>query len=151
EGFSGSVTDAYIQHGTTHDKAFECDGYNTDFSNEGGYYANPTITNVTVFGANDGSEAVRLRAGTQGTFTNIVLNNFGKGFRLDGDAGDNPTGQGVLDDLLNVVDVTFNNVTTTMENNTGAVFNESDFITGVGNGTGTDYATWTAGWTVGIN
>ncbi|NDV41743.1 multidrug transporter [Flagellimonas sediminis] len=151
EGFAGSVTDAYIQHGAIHDKAFECDGYNTDFSNEGGYYANPSITNVTVFGANDGSEAVRLRAGTQGTFTNIVLNDFGKGFRLDGDAGDNPTGQGVLDDLLNIVNVTFNNVTTTMENNTGAVFNESDLITGVGNGTGTDYATWAAGWTVGIN
>ena len=151
EGFAGSVTDAYIQHGTSHDKAFECDGYNTDFSNEGGYYSNPTITNVTVVGANDGSEAVRLRAGTQGTFTNIVLNDFGKGFRLDGDAGDNPTGQGVLDDVLNIIDVTFNEVTTTMENNTGEVFNESDLITGVGNGTGTDIATWGAGWTVGIN
>nr|WP_297787158.1 multidrug transporter [uncultured Allomuricauda sp.] len=152
EGFVGSLTDVYVQHGTSHDKAFECDGYNTDFSNEGGYFSAPTVTNVTIVGVNDGtSEAIRLRAGTQGTFTNVVFNDFDEAFDLDGDAGDNPTGQGVLDDLLNAVDVTFNNVTTTLKNDTGEVFDESDFITGVGNGTGTDIATWGAGWTVGIN
>ncbi|GLU43554.1 multidrug transporter [Allomuricauda sp. NBRC 101325] len=151
EGFVGTLTDVYVQHGVSHDKAFECDGYNTDFSNETDYFSAPTITNVTVIGANDNSEAVRLRAGTRGIFTNIVLTNFGKGFRLDGDAGDNPTGQGVLDGLLNVTDVTFNNVTTTMENNTTEAFVEADFISGVGNGTGTDIATWGAGWTRGIN
>ena len=152
EGFIGSITDAYVQHGTSHDKAFECDGYNTDFSNVGGYFSAPTVTNVTIVGANDGtSEAIRLRAGTQGTFNNIVFNDFDEAFDLDGDAGDNPTGQGVLDDLLNAVDATFNNVTTNMKNDTGFVFDEADFITGEGNGTGTDIATWGAGWTVGIN
>ncbi|MDF0707253.1 multidrug transporter [Flagellimonas okinawensis] len=152
EGFTGSLTDVYVQHGTSHDKAFECDGYNTDFSNEGGYFSAPTVTNVTIVGVNDGtSEAIRLRAGTQGTFTNIVFNYFDEAFDLDGDAGDNPTGQGVLDDLLNAVDATFNNVTTNMKNDTGFVFDEADFITGEGNGTGTDVATWGAGWTVGIN
>ena len=152
EGFIGSITDAYVQHGTSHDKAFECDGYNTDFSNVGGYFSAPTVTNVTIVGANDGtSEAIRLRAGTQGTFNNIVFNDFDEAFDLDGDAGDNPTGQGVLDDLLNAVDATFNNVTTNMKNDTGFVFDEADLITGEGNGTGTDIATWGAGWTVGIN
>ncbi|MBO0330593.1 multidrug transporter [[Muricauda] lutisoli] len=152
EGFRGALTDVYVQHGTSHDKAFECDGYNTDFSNEGGYYSAPTVTNVTIVGVNDGtSEAIRLRAGTQGTFTNIVFNDFDEAFDLDGDAGDNPTGQGVLDDLLNAVDATFNNVTTNMKNDTGFVFDEADFITGVGNGTGTDIATWGAGWTIGVN
>ncbi|GMN09854.1 hypothetical protein MTsPCn9_18970 [Croceitalea sp. MTPC9] len=151
EGFTGTLTDVYVQHGASHDKAFECDGYNTDFSNEGGYFSAPNVTNVTVIGANDGSEAIRLRAGTQGIFTNVVLTDFDEGFDLDGDAGDNPTGQGVLDDLLNIVDVTFNNVTTTLKNDTGFTFAEADVITGVGNGTGTDIATWGAGWTVGIN
>lgn len=149
EGFTGSVTDVYIQHGASHDKAFECDGYNTDFSNEGGYYAAPTITNATVM-ANDPSEAVRLRAGTQGIFTNIVLNNFGNGFNLVGDAGDNPTGQGVIDGLLQVNDITFNNVATKFTNNTGFTFTEADFISGDGNGTGTDISSWGNGWTVGI-
>lgn len=151
EGFIGNLTDVYVQHGVSHDKAFECDGYNTDFSNEAGYFSAPTITNVTVIGANDASEAIRLRAGTQGTFTNVVVTDFDEAFDLDGDMGDNPTGQGVIDDLLNVIDVTFNNVTTPLKNDTGFTFAESDFITGVGNGTGTDVSTWGAGWTVGIN
>ena len=151
EGFTGSLTDVYVQHGTSHDKAFECDGYNTDFSNEGGYFSAPTVTNVTIIGANDGSEAIRLRAGTQGTFTNVVITDFDEAFDLDGDTGDNPTGQGVVDDLLNIVDVTFNNVTTTLKNDTGFTFNESDIISGVGNGTGTDVATWGAGWVRGVD
>ncbi len=151
EGFTGTLTNIYIQHGASHDKAFECDGYNTDFSNETGTYSAPTINNVTVIGANDGSEAIRLRAGTQGIFTNVVVTDFDEAFDLDGDAGDNPTGQGVLDDLLSVTDVTFNNVTTKLKNDTGYIFTEADFISGDGNGNGTDVTSWGAGWTVGIN
>ncbi len=151
EGFTGTLTDVYVQHGASHDKAFECDGYNTDFSNEGGYFSAPTVTNVTVAGDVADSEAIRLRAGTQGLFTNVVINDFDEAFDLDGDTGDNPTGQGVIDDLLNVVDVTFNNVATKLKNDTGFVFTEADFISGDGNGTGTDVSTWGAGWTVGIN
>ncbi|NNK74669.1 MAG: multidrug transporter [Maribacter sp.] len=151
EGFIGTLTDVYVQHGTSHDKAFECDGYNTDFSNEGGYFSAPNVTNVTVVSANDASEAIRLRAGTQGFFTNVVLNDFDEGFDLDGDTGDNPTGQGVLDGNLSVIDVTFNNVVTKLKNDTGYTFTEADFISGDGNGTGTDISSWGAGWTVGIN
>lgn len=150
EGYTGTLTDVYVQHGTNHDKAFECDGYNTDFSNEGGYFSAPNVNNVTVV-ANDPSEAIRLRAGTQGFFTNVVVNNFDEAFDLDGDTGDNPTGQGVLDGLLRVTDVTFNNVTTKLKNDTGFTFDEADFIFGDGNGTGTDVSVWGAGWTVGIN
>ena len=148
EGFIGSITDVYVKHGVDHDKAFECDGYNTDFSNEGGYFSAPNITNVTIVGANDGSEAIRLRAGTQGIFTNVFMSDFDEGFDLDGDTGDNPTGQGVLDGLLQVVDVTFDNVLLKMKNDTEYTFDEADFISGDGNGTGTDYANWGAGWTV---
>lgn len=151
EGFMGSLTDVYVQHGNSHDKAFECDGYNTDFSNESGTFSAPTVTNVTIIGANDAGEAVRLRAGTQGTFANVMVTDFDEAFDLDGDSGDNPTGQGVIDDVLNVIDVTFTNVTTTLKNDTDYTFSETDFITGIGNGTGTDVAIWAAGWTVGIN
>ncbi|MFD1292817.1 multidrug transporter [Lutibacter holmesii] len=151
EGFSGKVTNAYVQHGADHDKAFECDGYNTDIGNNSNpiFWSAPEVTNVTVVSANDASEAIRLRAGTQGVFTNIVLNDFAEGFDLDGDTdGNNPTGQGVLDGVLKVVDVTFNNVTTKLKNDTGFTFTEAEFISGDGNATGTDYATWGADWTV---
>lgn len=151
EGFIGTLTDVYVQHGTSHDKAFECDGYNTDFSNEGGYFSAPNVTNITVVGADDASEAIRLRAGTQGIFTNVVLNDFDEGYDLDGDTGDNPTGQGVLDGDLRIIDVTFNNVTTKLKNDTGYTLTEADFISGDGNGTGTDVSAWGMGWTVGVN
>lgn len=151
EGYTGTLTDVYVQHGVSHDKGFECDGYNTDFSNETGTFSAPTITNVTVVGANDGGEAIRLRAGTQGLFNNVLIQFFNEGFDLDGDMGDNPTGQGVLDGLLGVTDVTFDNVDVKLKNDTGFIFMEADFITGDGNGTGTDVATWGAGWTVGID
>ncbi|PQV48449.1 hypothetical protein CLV33_105309 [Jejuia pallidilutea] len=147
EGYIGTITDVYVKHGTSHDKAFECDGYNTDFSNEAGYFSAPNVTNVTIVGANDGGEAVRLRAGTQAIFTNVLMSDFDEAFDLDGDTGDNPTGQGVLDDKLLVNNVTFNNVTVKLKNDTGFTFTEADFISGDGNGTGTDYATWGAGWT----
>ncbi len=150
EGFTGTLTDIYVQHGASHDKAFECDGYNTDFSNETGTFSAPNVNNVTVIGADDGSEAIRLRAGTQGLFTNVVVTDFDEAFDLDGDMGDNPTGQGVLDGLLGVTDVTFNNVVTKIKNDTGFTFDETDFISGDGNGTGTDVASWGAGWTVGV-
>ena len=151
EGFSGKVTNVYVKHGADHDKAFECDGYNTDIGNNSSpkFFSAPEVTNVTVVSANDDSEAIRLRAGTQGIFTNIVLNDFAEGFDLDGDTtGNNPTGQGVLDKVLQIVDVTFNNVTVKMKNDTGFTFTEADFISGDGSATGTDYATWGAGWTV---
>ena len=147
EGYVGTLTDVYVEHTASHDKAFECDGYNTDFSNAGGYFSAPNITNVTIVGADDGGEATRLRAGTQGIFTNVLISNFAEGFDLDGDSGDNPTGQGVLDGVLQVIDVTFTNVDLNLKNDTGFTFNDDDFFSGIGNGTGTDYATWGAGWT----
>lgn len=150
EGYVGTLTEVYVRHTGSHDKAFECDGYNTDFSNAGGYFSAPNVTNVTIEG-NVGSiadnEAIRLRAGTQGIFTNVLINNFNEGFDLDGDTGDNPTGQGVLDGVLKVMDVTFNNVAVKLKNDTGYTFTEGDFISGDGNGTGTDYNSWKAGWT----
>ena len=147
EGYAGTLTDVYVEHTASHDKAFECDGYNTDFSNSGGYFSAPNITNVTIVGTDDGGEAIRLRAGTQGIFTNVLISDFAEGFDLDGDSGDNPTGQGVLDGVLQVIDVTFTNVDLNLKNDTGFTFNDDDFFSGIGNGTGTDYATWGAGWT----
>lgn len=150
EGYSGTITHAYVKHGPDHDKAFECDGYNTDFSNAAGYYSKPNVTNVTIVGQGNtsGTEAIRLRAGTQGIFNNILMQGFEEGFDLDGDAGDNPTGAGVVSGDLNVTNVTFTDVTTKVKNDTGVSFNIDGafIISGDGNATGTDYATWGAGW-----
>lgn len=150
EGYTGTITNAYVKHGASHDKGIEADGYNTDFSNAAGYFSKPTVTNLTIVGNGSatGNEAIRLRAGTQGIFNNVLIEGFEEGFDLDGDMGDNPTGQGVLDGDLSVTDVTFVDVILNMKNDTDFTFTESDFISGNGNGTGTDYATWGANWTV---
>lgn len=150
EGYTGSITNAYIKHGTEHDKGIEADGYNTDFGNAAGFFSKPTVTNLTIIGlgSSTGNEAVRFRAGTQGIFNNVLIEGFAEGFDLDGDQGDNPTGAGVLTNDLRVSDVTFTDVTLKMKNDTGEAFSETDFISGDGNGVGTDYSTWGTSWTV---
>jgi len=155
EGYSGTITNAYVKHGLDHDKAFECDGYNTDIGNNASpvFWSKPTVNDVTILGLGStvSSEAIRLRAGTQGVFNNILIEGYAEGFDLDGDVGatsDNPTGTGVLNGDLLVTNVTFVDVLDKVKNDTGETFTDADFFTGEGNATGTDYATWGAGWTI---
>ena len=151
EGYTGIITDAYVKHGTDHDKGFECDGYNTDIGNlsTSNYFSKPTVTNVTIEGLGSGNsnEAIRLRAGTQGIFNNVLLIGFAEGFDLDGDATDNPTGNGVTNGHLKATDVKFDDVTLKIKNDTGVAFNNADFVTENTNATGTDYISWGASWT----
>ncbi|MGB7393661.1 MAG: multidrug transporter [Pricia sp.] len=164
EGFSGALTDVYIEHnGVAWDKAIEADGYNTDIGNNSNplVFSSPEVTNLYILGkgsentVQDGTsvdlgsyEAVRLRAGTAGIFTNVLIEGFGEAFDLDGDTGENPTGQQVLDDNLQLIDITFSDVTNKFKNDTEVSFEEADLISGEGNGTGTDYDSWGAGWTL---
>ena len=150
EGYTGTIMNAYVKHGADHDKGIEADGYNTDFSNAAGFFSKPTVTNLTIvgLGSTTGNEAIRLRAGTQAIFNNVLIEGFEEGFDLDGDGADNPTGAGVVNGDLYVSDVTFTDVTLKMKNDTAETFTEAEFISGDGNGTGTDYATWGASWTV---
>lgn len=150
EGYTGSLTDVYIEHGVSHDKGIEGDGFNTDIGNNStdGFFSAPNITNITIVGrgSSNENEAIRLRAGTRALFTNVLLNGFAEGYDLDGDNADSPTGQGVLDGDTGVTDITFNDVILNLKNDTGETFGEEEFFSGIGNGTGTDYATWSAGW-----
>ncbi len=152
EGFSGSVTDAYVIQGDgIGDEAFECDGFNTDYTNATGTFSNPTVSNVTIVSEStaDSTRGFLLRAGTQGTFNNIVIIGKATGISVDDDDAGTPTSQNITDDTLTFTDVTFTNVGANTEIDGGVA--EADLVTGIGNGTGTDYATWAAGWTVGIN
>lgn len=150
EGFSGKITNAYVKHGADHDKGIEADGYNSDYGNNAvpKFWANPTLTNVTIIGNGSASgEAIRLRVGTMGSLNNIYIKGFAKGTEVVGDAGDNPTGAWVLDGSLHYNDVTFDDVITKVQNATAETWGEVELISGDGNATQTDYATWGAGWT----
>lgn len=155
EGYRGTISNAYVKHGTEHDKGIEADGYNTDIGNNSSplFFSKPTINNLAIYGngSGTGNEAIRLRAGTQGVFNNVYIEGFEEGFDLDGDAGamsSNPTGAGVLNGDLSVTDVTFVDVTLNLKNDTGESFTEGDFISGIGSSILNDYATWGTGWTI---
>lgn len=147
EGFTGTLTNVYIEHRQSHDKGIEGDGFNTDIGNNSNpvFWSAPTVTNLTIngLGSSNENEAIRLRAGTRAVFTNVLLEGFAEGFDLD----DTETGNGVLSDETSVTDITFDDITLTLKNDTGATFGEADVITGVGNGTGADYNSWNSGWT----
>jgi hypothetical protein len=150
EGFSGKITNAYVKHGADHDKGIEADGYNSDYGNNASpkFWANPTLTNITIIGngSSTGGEAIRLRVGTKASLNNIYIQGFAKGTEVSGDAGDNPTGAWVLDGSLHYTNVTFNDVITKVQNATPETWGEAELITGDGNATMTDFATWGAGW-----
>lgn len=146
EGYAGTLNNVYISNRTTDDKAIEADGYNTDFSNATGVFSKPTVNNLTIVGEGTSvshSEAIRLRAGTQGIFSNVHITGYLEGFDLD----DEDTGNGVVSNDLQVTNVTFVDVTTNVKNDTTVTFTNADFYTGEGSGTATDYATWGANWT----
>lgn len=153
EGYTGTMTDVYVKQnvGFDHDSGFEMDGFNTDFSNEAGYVSRPTANNVTIIGDGDSGRALRFRAGTGGVFTNVLIDNFGRGVVIEDDEASDPTSQQVVDGFLSLTDVSFTASVTTPYTGSGLVnpITESDVILGnSANATGTDYATWGAGWTV---
>ncbi len=155
EGYTGNLSDIHISHNIDGDKAFECDGYNTDTGNNSNplYYSSPTISNVTIESTQTTSgnfvrEAIRLRAGTQALFDNmVIIGHYDEGFDIDGDTVNNPTGQGVLDNLLQATNIKFIDVVLKVKNDTGVNFSTSEFLTENNNATGTDFITWGAGWT----
>ncbi len=147
EGFSGTLTDVYIEHRQSHDKGIEGDGFNTDIGNNSNpiFWSSPSITNLTIngLGSSNGNEAIRLRAGTRATFNNVWIRGFEEGYDLD----DEETGTGVIAGDTNVTDISFDDVTLNLKNDTGGTFGEVEFFSGIGNGTGADYNSWNAGWT----
>lgn len=151
EGFTGTLTEVYIEHRQSHDKGIEGDGFNTDIGNNSSpiFWSAPTINNITINGngSSNENEAVRLRAGTRALLNNVLISGFAEGFDLDDEDGENITGAGVTNGTTKVTDITFDDVTVNLKNDTGASFDETTFFSGIDNGTGADYASWSTGWT----
>jgi hypothetical protein len=147
EGFTGTLTDVYIEHRQSHDKGIEGDGFNTDIGNNSNpiFWSSPTINNLTIngLGSSNGNEAIRLRAGTRAVFNNVLIQGFEEGYDLD----DEETGTGVLANETSVTDISFDDVTLTLKNDTNGTFDADSFFSGVGNGNGADYNSWNSGWT----
>jgi hypothetical protein len=70
-GWTGSATNVYIQQAAnTGDNAIEAD--NSEFDSSATPLTNPTISNVTIVGA-EGNNGIRLRAGTAGVLSNVFV------------------------------------------------------------------------------
>ena len=147
EGFTGTLTDVYIEHRQSHDKGIEGDGFNTDIGNNSNpvFWSAPTINNLTIngLGSSNGNEAIRLRAGTRAIFNNVFIEGFEEGYDLD----DEETGNGFSAGDTSVTDITFDDIVLTLKNDTNVAFDADDFFSGIGNGTGADYNSWNSGWT----
>jgi len=151
EGFTGTLTDVYVEHRQSHDKGIEGDGFNTDIGNNSTsmFWSAPTINNLTINGngSSNENEAIRLRAGTRALFNNVFITGFAEGFDLDDEGGENITGEGVTSGATKVTDITFDDVTVLLKNDTGATFDETTFFSGIDSGLGAQYDTWSSGWT----
>lgn len=164
EGWIGTNTNWYgkISFGKGN-RGIEADNFELGFANTP--LSNPTISNVTLVGPgstaasatypeNDG---LKLRRGTRGIMTNVVVSGWADGFDVEHD--ETIAGVGTT---LKATNVTFTDVTRKTTGRTTAVppatsgvsavvttvVDETTTATGAGNGAATP--TWASGWTTGL-
>jgi hypothetical protein len=164
EGWMGTNTNWYgkLAFGKGN-RGIEADNFELGFTNTP--LSNPSITNITLIGAGIAADAtiytenqaMKLRRGTRGIFSNVVLSDFKTGIDIEHDE----TIAGV-DTSLKATNVNFSTIPTKTKGTTTAiapatkgvnavvtaVATESATSTGAGNGVGTP--TWASGWSVGL-
>lgn len=137
-------------------RGIEADNYEFGFANTP--VAQPTITNMTLIGAGSNADAtlyaendgVKLRRGTHGIFTNVVLANWKTGFNIEHDetlAGIPTT---VKATNVSYTDVASEAKGKATDGTTADVTGFATSGTNQGAGAGTAQPTWAAGWSVGF-
>lgn len=159
EGWSGTNTNWYGKLGFGKgNRGIEADNFELGYLNTP--IANPSITNLTLVGPGSAptsgtwleNDAMKLRRGTKGIFTNIVFSGWAVGFSVDNDETIS-----YIPTALKAVNVNFISdvkLKTKGKSNSGASADISAIVTaesaatGAGNGAGKP--AWAAGWTVGF-
>lgn len=166
EGWSGTNTNWYgrLDFGKGN-RGIEADNYEFGFANTP--ISNPTITNLTLIGPGSTAsttafaenQAIKLRRGTKGIFTNVVIKAWTTGFDIEHDETLANAGTS-----LKVIDLKIDSdVATTTKGKATAIppatsglsatvnaafSTTSTTSTGAGNGVGTP--SWAAGWATGF-
>lgn len=166
EGWSGTNTDWYgrLDFGKGN-RGIEADNYEFGFANTP--ISNPSITNLTLIGPGSTAnttafaenQAMKLRRGTKGIFTNVVIKGWATGFDIENDETLANAGTS-----LKVIGLKIDSdVATTIKGKTTAVAPATSGVsatvnanfsttsttsTGAGNGVGTP--SWAAGWATGF-
>ena len=160
EGWSGTNTNWYgkLAFGKGN-RGIEADNYEFGYANTP--LSNPTITNLTLVGPGSAADAttyaenngLKLRRGTKGIFTNVVLSAWKEGFNVENDE----TIANVTSGALKATQVNFiSDVATKSKGKTTAgasadvngVYTESTSATGAGNGVA--QPTWASSWSIGF-
>lgn len=160
EGWNGTNTNWYgkLAFGKGN-RGIEADNFELGFLNTP--IANPSITNMTLIGPGSLADAtiyaendgLKLRRGTKGIFTNIVLSSWKTGFNVEHDECIAAVNAGTLkannvNFIADVASKSKGKNTAGISTDVSALYTESNSATGAGNGVGTP--TWAAGWSVGF-
>lgn len=165
EGWNGTNTNWYgkLAFGKGN-RGIEADNFELGFTNTP--ISNPTITNLTLVGPGSTADATiylennafKLRRGTKGMFSNVVLSSWKQGFNVEHDETISFIGTSLKATNVNfVTDVNTKSkgtttavapATTGVTADVSAMFTESATATGAGNGV--NAPTWSTGWTVGF-
>lgn len=159
EGWNGTNTNWYgkLDFGKGN-RGIEADNYEFGYTNTP--IANPTITNLTLIGPGSAADAtaypendgLKLRRGTKGTFTNVVLSSWKAGFNVEHDECIAAVTAGTLiatnvNFITDVASKSKGKDTAGVSVNVASMFTESA-STGAGNGVG--QPTWANSWSVGF-
>ncbi|WP_286912901.1 hypothetical protein [Flavobacterium sp. UBA4197] len=159
EGWNGTNTNWYgkIDFGKGN-RGIEADNY--EFNFDANPNSNPTIANLTLIGPGSTADtniytenqALKLRRGTKGMFSNLVIKDFKVGFDVEHDQ----TIAYVANGTLKATNVKFDGIGTNSKGkktdassaDVNAVFTTSTTATGAGNGTAAP--SWATGWAIGF-
>ena len=160
EGWSGTNTNWYgkLDFGKGN-RGIEADNFELGFANTP--ISNPTISNLTLIGPGSTADAtiftendgLKLRRGTKGIFTNVVLANWKTGFNIEHDE----TITAVTNGDLKATNVSFQSDVASKvkgKNTAGTSVTITDFYSestsSNGAGNKTNAPNWASGWSVGF-
>ena len=157
EGWIGTNTNWYgkVTNGKGN-RGIEADNFELGFLNTP--IANPKITNMSLIGPGstaDGAvypenQALKLRRGTKGIFSNVYLADWKTGFEVEHDETISYVGTALM-----ATNVNFNNIATETKGKKTDGTNEDITAiattgTGMGAGNGGDAPSWASGWAIGF-
>ena len=160
EGWNGTNTNWYgkLAFGKGN-RGIEADNFELGFLNTP--IANPTITNMTLVGPGSladatiyaENDALKLRRGTKGMFTNIVLSNWKVGFNVEHDECNAAVTNGTLkannvNFIADIASKSKGKDTAGMTTIVSSIYTELTTATGAGNGAA--IPAWAASWSVGF-
>lgn len=151
EGWNGQENRYwYSKQSGVADRGFEAD--NNSNNRSANPYSDPKIDGVTLISAEKGEgTALKLREGTKGQISNIVLSGWRTGIDVEHDETiDNVTNGSLFVKNVQIIDVT--NKTTGKTTN-GQIVDVSKVLIEANNsgaGNGADVPEWAKGWTVGL-